>query len=64
MTRRRANILRVAAAWTIFVWLVFVRNLVGSDNSTGFKVVHLVLAAVSVAFAFAILYVASAERRR
>ena len=65
MTRTDAIILRTAAAWTIFIWVTRIRNILGDDaRSTGFKVVHSVLALVSVAFAIAILGVASRNRRR
>lgn len=64
MTRTESLVLRAAAVWTVFVWSVFVRNLVGNDeHSTGFKVVHLTLAVVSVAFAVATWRVAARSRR-
>ncbi|MGH9026620.1 MAG: hypothetical protein ACRDWD_10995 [Acidimicrobiia bacterium] len=47
--------LLAAAAWTLFIWLARVANIVGDeDRSAGFKVVHVVLAAVSVVFAIAV----------
>lgn len=59
------TLLRVAAGWTVFVWAVFVRNILRDHTrSTGFKVVHVVLAMVSIAFAIAIWAVASAASRR
>ena len=62
---RDALILRTAALWTVVVWGVFVRNIVNdSHRSTGFKVVHVVLAIVSVIFALAIWAVASRARDR
>ena len=65
MSRADAVILRTAAAWTIFIWLTRIRNILGDDgHSAGFKVVHSLLALVSVAFAIAILGVASRNRRR
>ena len=65
MSKTDALILRAAAAWTIFIWVTRIRNILGDDTrSTGFKVVHSVLALVSVAFAVAILTVASRNRRR
>jgi len=65
VTRAEALVLRAAAAWTIFIWVTRIRNILGDDaRSTGFKVVHSVLALVSVAFAIAILSVASRNRRR
>jgi hypothetical protein len=57
--------LRTAAAWTVFIWVTRIRNILGDETrSTGFKAVHTVLALVSVAFAIAILGVASRNRRR
>jgi len=54
VTRRQALLLRAFCAWTVFVWVVFVRNILRDDtHTTGFKVVHTVLAVVSVAFAVA-----------
>ena len=65
MSRRDALVLRVAAVWTVVIWAVFVKNQIGDDTtSTGFKVVHLTLAAVSIAFAFAIWRVVSRSTRR
>ncbi|HEX2046230.1 MAG TPA: hypothetical protein VHF27_00595 [Acidimicrobiales bacterium] len=65
MSRVDALILRTAAVWTIFIWVTRIRNILGDDaHSTGFKVVHSLLALVSVAFAIAILRVASRNRRR
>lgn len=65
MSRTDALILRTAAAWTIFVWVTRMRNILTDDTTdTAFKVVHSVLALVSVAFAIAILGVASRNRRR
>jgi hypothetical protein len=66
MTRRDALLLRVAALWTLFVWAVFLRNLLFGDTarSVGFKVVHTVLAVVSLGFGAAIWAVASRSRQR
>jgi len=65
MTRTDAIILRTAAVWTVFIWVTRIRNILGDESrSTGFKVIHSVLALVSVAFAIAILGVASRNRRR
>jgi hypothetical protein len=65
VSRTDALILRSAAVWTIFVWVTRMRNILGDDTrSTGFKAVHMILAIVSVAFAVAILGVASRNRRR
>ncbi|MDQ3945633.1 MAG: hypothetical protein M3357_10870 [Actinomycetota bacterium] len=54
MTKRQARILLAAAAWTLYVWISRVVILAGGDESTGFKAVHFVLAAVSIGFALAV----------
>ena len=64
MTRSQATLLRVFALWTIWVWGTRIWNILSGDESTGFKVVHTVLAAVSVALAVAALVVVSRVRRR
>lgn len=65
MARRDSLVLRVAAAWTAFIWVVFVRNIAGDPHrSTGFKVVHVTLAIISIAFAVAIWRIATRARQR
>jgi hypothetical protein len=65
MTRNQAIVLRAAALWTFYVWITRMWNIVqDSSTSTAFKAVHSVLALVSIAFAVAILVVASKNRRR
>lgn len=54
MTKTEARILLAAAAWTLYVWISRVVILAGQDESAGFKVVHFILAGVSIAFAVAI----------
>ncbi|MGH8984802.1 MAG: SCO4848 family membrane protein [Acidimicrobiia bacterium] len=54
MSRRAAGVLLAAAAWTLFVWLTRINNVLGDDRSTSFKVVHLVLAGVSVVLGVAV----------
>lgn len=51
MNRRQALFIRAFAAWTVWVWATRIWNVFGDDRSIGFKVVHSVLALVSVAFA-------------
>jgi len=59
LSKRAAWVLLAAAGWTFFVWITFIRNIVGQDDrSTGFKVVHIVLAVVSIAFGAAITVIA------
>jgi hypothetical protein len=60
MSRRDAIVLRSFAAWTIYVWVTRLWNIWRDDaRDVPFKVVHTVLAAVSLAFAAATLRIAS-----
>jgi Na+/melibiose symporter-like transporter len=65
VTRRAAVFLYAFAGWTVFVWVVFIRN-ISKDHthSTGFKVVHITLAVISIAFAAGCFAVVSRTRRR
>jgi hypothetical protein len=64
VSRRDAIILRSAAAWTVFIWVTRIRNILGDETrDTAFKAVHVALAVVSVAFAAAVWRVASRSRR-
>ena len=54
MTRRQSRILLAAAAWTLYVWISRIVIMSGQDESVGFKVVHGLLALVSIGFALAI----------
>lgn len=59
-----ALVLRAAAAWTVFIWVTRIGNILGDDRrSTGFKAVHVVLALISIAFAVAIWAVARRNRK-
>ena len=54
-TRTRAWVLLAASAWTIYIWVTRIWNIVrDAQHSAGFKAVHSALALVSVAFAIAI----------
>lgn len=55
--------IRIFAGWTIWVWGTRIWNIFGDDNSTGFIVVHVGLALVSVILAVAALVVVSRVRR-
>ena len=64
MTRRQANLLIVACVWTVYVWISFI--VIQSrqhDTSVGFKVVHGVLALISIAFGIAVGRVGWRARR-
>ncbi len=57
--------LRVFAAWTVYVWGTRIWNVVGDEGrSFAFKAVHAALALVSVALAVASWVVVSRIRRR
>ena len=64
MTRRQSRILLAAAIWTLYVWISRLVIMSGQDESTGFKVVHGVLAMVSISFALAIGKIGWDARRR
>ncbi len=54
MSKTARRILKLSALWSLWVWAVLVRNMV-ADHTHGlsFRLVHLVLAAISLGFAFA-----------
>ncbi len=54
MSRRQSRVLIAAAVWTLYVWISRIVIMSGQDESAGFKVVHLMLALVSIGFALAI----------
>jgi hypothetical protein len=54
LTRRQSRILIAAAVWTLYVWISRIVIMSGQDNSVGFKVVHGILAAVSIGFGLAV----------
>ncbi len=64
LTRRHARILLAAAVWTLYVWISRIVIMAGQDESTGFKVVHGLLALVSIGFALAIGKIGWDARRR
>ena len=54
MSRGQATLLRAFCLWTVWVWATRIWNIWGDEaRSNGFKVIHTVLAAVSIAFAVA-----------
>jgi hypothetical protein len=53
MSRRAAWTLVALCAWTLWVWITRVWIIAGQDQSMGFKVVHTILAAGSIAFGLA-----------
>jgi hypothetical protein len=63
MTPRQSRILLAASAWTLYVWISRAVILAGQDGSASFKVVHFVLAAVSIAFGLAVGWIGLTARR-
>ncbi|HVT75489.1 MAG TPA: hypothetical protein VHD87_00550 [Acidimicrobiales bacterium] len=61
MQLRSATFLRAFAVWTIFVWVVFIRN-VFKHGGFAFIAVHLVLAVFSLAFAAGTFAIVRRER--
>jgi len=53
MSRRAAWTLVALCAWTLWVWITRISIIMGQDQSTGFKVVHTILAVGSIAFGLA-----------
>ena len=53
MSRRAAWILVALCVWTLWVWITRVWIIAAQDQSMGFKVVHTILAAGSIAFGLA-----------
>jgi len=65
MTRGQATLLRAFCVWTVWVWGTRIWNIWGDDSrDTAFKLVHTVLAVVSIAFAIATWIVVRRLRRR
>lgn len=65
MSRRDAIILRAFAFWTLYVWITRMWNIWRDDaRDTAFKVVHSVLAVVSIGFAVAALAIVRRNRSR
>jgi hypothetical protein len=53
MSRKAAWVLVALCAWTLYVWITRVYIIAGQDQSAGFKVVHGILAAISIMFGLA-----------
>jgi hypothetical protein len=67
MTSRQALVLRAFALWTVYVWVTRIWN-VWHDHTkghgAGFRLVHTVLAVISVAFAIAAWKIVGRIRHR
>jgi hypothetical protein len=54
VTRRQALLLRAFAVWTVFIWVVLVKNIYNDHTAratASFKAVHYTLAVISLSFA-------------
>jgi len=63
MSRRAADLVIAAGAWTALVWVVRFSNMLGEDHGAGFLLVHGVIAGISLAFAAALLVIGWRARR-
>ena len=63
MTRAQANILRLFAVWTVFVWGTRIRNVI-DHGGAAFIAVHVTLALVSVVLAAACWRIVMLNRGR
>jgi predicted neutral ceramidase superfamily lipid hydrolase len=55
MDFRSRMLLRVFCVWTLFVWIVLVKNmLTDKDHSIAFRSIHIGLAVVSIGLALAV----------
>ena len=54
MTKRSGWVLVAAAIWTFYVWGTRIWVIARDSNGMGFKVVHYLLAAISILFAIAV----------
>lgn len=46
-------LLRAFCVWTVFVFVVLIKNMLTSDDAVSFRIVHSVIGIISIAFAFA-----------
>ncbi len=64
MSRRAAWVLIALCAWTLYVWITRIVIMSGQNESAGFKAVHGVLAAISIAFGLAAGWIGVKRLRR
>lgn len=63
MTRPQANVLRIFAVWTVFVWVTRIKNVI-DHGGAAFIAVHVALALVSVGLAIACWRIVMLNRGR
>ncbi len=65
VSRTAVWILRASAVWSLWVWFVLVRNMaIDHTHTFSFRVVHIVLAVISAAFAVVTLVIAQKMARQ
>ena len=64
MSRRAVYVLFTTCAWTLFVWIVAIKNfIIGGDHTAAFRAVHGVLAVISIALGLAVGVIGWRARR-
>jgi hypothetical protein len=64
MSRRATLILRLSVLWAVWVWAVLIRNMItDSKDGWSFRLVHIGLAIVSLAFAVVTWVITTKARR-
>jgi hypothetical protein len=56
-------LLRASVLWTAWVWIVLIRNMIISHDSWSFRLIHIGLGVVSLAFAVVTWVITSNARR-
>ncbi|HEY2301957.1 MAG TPA: hypothetical protein VGH66_08685 [Acidimicrobiales bacterium] len=67
MTRRQSLILKAFAVWTVYIWVTLVWNIWHDHtkgHGLGFKMVHTVLAIISITFAVATWRIVTSVRSK
>jgi uncharacterized protein with PQ loop repeat len=65
VTRNQAILIRAFCIWTFYVWVTRIWNILRDEKTDApFKIVHSILAIISVAFATAVLVVVRRIRVR
>ena len=65
MSRSSIWVLQISAVWALWVWVVLIRNMINDhSHGTSFRVVHIVLAVISIGFAVATFVIAQQQSRR
>ncbi|MGD0593682.1 MAG: hypothetical protein ABSB54_08405 [Acidimicrobiales bacterium] len=63
MSRRASLLLRASVVWTVWIWVVLIRNMVVGNFHWSFKLIHITLAIVSLAFAVVTWQITTTSRR-